>query len=42
MFITIMQNIKQNKLGNHNYPLSFETFPKDTELILVVHLETMY
>ena len=39
VFIPIMQKIKQSKSGNHIYPLSFKTYPKDTELCAVAHLK---
>ena len=38
MFIPIIQKIKQSKPGNHIYPLSFKTYPKDTKLCVVAHL----
>ena len=39
VFILIMQKIKQSKPGNHVYPLSFKTYPKDTKLCAVAHLK---
>ena len=39
MFIPIIQKIKQSKPGNHIYPLSFKTYPKDTKLCVVAHLK---
>ena len=39
VFIPIMQEIKQSKLGNHIYPLSFKTYPKDTKLCVAAHLK---
>ena len=39
VFIPIMQKIKQSKPGNHIYPLSFKTYPKDTKLCVVAHLK---
>ena len=39
VFIRIMQKIKQSKPGNHIYPLSFKTYPKDTKLCAVAHLK---
>ena len=39
MFIPIMQKIKQSKPGNHIYPLSFKTYPKDTKLCGAAHLK---
>ena len=39
VFIPIMQKIKQNKPGNHIYPLSFKIYPKVTKLCLVTHLK---
>ena len=38
VFIPIMQKIKQSKPGNHIYPFSFKTYPKDTKLCVVAHL----
>ena len=35
VFIPIMQEMKQSKPGNHIYPLSFKTYPKDTKLLLI-------
>ena len=37
VFIKISQKIKQSKPGNHLYPLSFKTYPKDTKLCVVAH-----
>ena len=37
--ITIMQKIKKSKPGNHIYPLSFKTYPKDTKFCGVAHLK---
>ena len=39
VFIPIMQKIRQRKPGNHIYPLSFKTYPKDTKLCVVAHLK---
>ena len=39
VFVSIMQKIKQSKPGNHIYPLSFKTYPKDTKLCVVAHLK---
>ena len=39
VFIPIMQKIKKSKPGNHIYPLSFKTYPKDTKLCAVAHLK---
>ena len=39
VFIPIMEKIKQSKPGNHVYPLSFKTYPKDTKLCVVAHLK---
>ena len=39
VFIPIMQKIKQSNPGNHIYPLSFKTHPKDTKLCVVAHLK---
>ena len=39
VFIPIIQKIKQSKPGNHIYPLSFKTCPKDTKLCAVAHLK---
>ena len=39
VFIPIMQKIKQSKPGNHIYPLSFKTYPKETKLCVVAHLK---
>ena len=39
VFIPIMQKIKQSKPGNHIYPLSFKTYPKDTKLCVVADLK---
>ena len=38
VLIPIMQKIKQSKPGDHIYPLSFKTYPKDTKLCVVAHL----
>ena len=40
VFIPIMQKIKQSKPGNHIYPLNFKTYPKDTKLCAVAHLNS--
>ena len=34
-----MQKVKQSKRGNHIYPLSFKTYPKDTKFCGVAHLK---
>ena len=39
VFIQIMQKIKQSKPENHIYPLSSKTYPKDTKLCVVAHLQ---
>ena len=39
VFVSIMQKIKQSKPGNHIYPLSFKSYPKDTKLCVVAHLK---
>ena len=39
VFIPVMQEIKQSKQGNHVYPLSFKTYPKDTKLCVAAHLK---
>ena len=39
VFILIMQKIKQSKPGNHIYPLSLKTYPKDTKLCVVANLK---
>ena len=39
VFIPIMQNIKQSKPGNHIYPLSFKSYPKDINLSVVAHFK---
>ena len=36
VFIPIMQKIKQSKPGNHIYPLSFKTYPKETKLCVLL------
>ena len=38
VLIPIMQKIKQSKSGDHIYPLSFKTYPKDTKLCVIAHL----
>ena len=40
VFIPIMQKIKQSKPGNYIYPLNFKTYPKDTKLCAVAHLNS--
>ena len=39
MFFQIIKKIKQSKPGNHIYPLSFKTYPKDTKLCAVANLK---
>ena len=39
VFIVIMQNIKQSKPGNHIYPLSFKSYPKDINLSVAAHFK---
>ena len=39
VLIPIMQNIKQSKPGNHIYPLSFKSYPKDINLSVVAHFK---
>ena len=39
VFIPMMQKIKQSKPGNHIYPLSFKTYPKNTKLCVVAHFK---
>ena len=41
VIIPIMPKMKQSKPGNHICPLSFKTYPKDTKVCVVGHIDIL-